>query len=103
MTILSDKVQALLDTATADPSTGIPGIVFVAVDKNGQTLTSNASGVRSLDTKTPMTPDTVLWLASGTKLITAIATMQLVEQGKLRLDDAEQVVCSSHLIIAQLP
>jgi CubicO group peptidase (beta-lactamase class C family) len=34
--------------------------------------------------------DTVFWIASCTKLITCIACMQLVEQGKLNLDDADQ-------------
>ena len=33
-----------------------------------------------------MTPDTVFYLASMTKPITATAAMQLVEQGKLELD-----------------
>jgi methyl acetate hydrolase len=33
-----------------------------------------------------MTPDTVVWIASMTKAITATAAMQLVERGKLSLD-----------------
>ena len=33
-----------------------------------------------------MTLDTVFWIASMTKAITAVAAMQLVEQGKLELD-----------------
>jgi methyl acetate hydrolase len=33
-----------------------------------------------------MTPDTVVWIASMTKAITAAAAMQLVERGKLALD-----------------
>ena len=33
-----------------------------------------------------MTPDTVVWIASMTKALTATAAMQLVEQGKLDLD-----------------
>jgi CubicO group peptidase (beta-lactamase class C family) len=33
-----------------------------------------------------MTPDTVFWIASMTKAVTAAACMQLVEQGKLQLD-----------------
>jgi CubicO group peptidase (beta-lactamase class C family) len=37
-----------------------------------------------------MTLETVFWIASCTKLITAIACMQLVEKGKLSLDDADQ-------------
>jgi CubicO group peptidase (beta-lactamase class C family) len=89
---LSDKVQFILDSAVAHPATDIPSIAFVAVDKNGTVLTQNAAGKRGLSSDEPMTPDTtVMWIASCTKLITAIATMQLVEQGKLNLDDAEQV------------
>jgi CubicO group peptidase (beta-lactamase class C family) len=89
--ILNDTVQSILDSATADPISGIPGLVFTAVDKNGTILTANASGKRGRDSKEAMTLDTVLWMASCTKLITAIATLQLVEQGKLHLDDTVEV------------
>lgn len=33
----------------------------------------------------------IYWLASCTKLVTAISCMQLVEQGRLALDDADQL------------
>lgn len=36
---------------------------------------------------TAMTVDTVFWIASMTKAITSTAAMQLVEQGKLALDE----------------
>lgn len=35
--------------------------------------------------------DGIYWLASCTKLVTAIACMQLVEQGKVGLDDSDHV------------
>ena len=35
--------------------------------------------------------DDIYWLASCTKLVTAIACMQLVEQGRLSLDDGDQL------------
>lgn len=35
----------------------------------------------------PLTPDTTMWIASCTKLMTAIASMQCVERGLLNLDD----------------
>lgn len=38
-----------------------------------------------------MTLDSVFWIASCTKMITGVACMQLVEQGKLSLDDADLV------------
>lgn len=88
---LGKRIQALLDKATSDPIHGIPGAVFVAVDRTGAQIAANASGVRGLNEKTPMTLDTIFYIASCTKLITAIAALQLVEQGKLYLDDAEQV------------
>jgi CubicO group peptidase (beta-lactamase class C family) len=34
-----------------------------------------------------MTPDTVVWIASMTKAVTGMAAMQLVERGKLALDE----------------
>ncbi|GAC1046274.1 serine hydrolase domain-containing protein [Rhizobium sp. No.120] len=41
---------------------------------------------RSLPSGPDVSPDSVFWLLSMTKAITATACMQLVEQGKLRLD-----------------
>lgn len=88
---LSDTVQSILDAATADPSAGVPGLAFTAVDKYGAILAANASGKRGPGNQEAMTLDTVVWLASCTKLITAIAALQLVEQEKLHLDDTEEV------------
>jgi CubicO group peptidase (beta-lactamase class C family) len=89
---LSENIQSILDAAVTDPTTDVPGIAFVAVDKNGNILTQNAAGKRGLGSEEePMTTTTCLWIASCTKLITAIAIMQLTEQGKLTLDDEEQV------------
>ena len=45
---------------------------------------------------TPMTLDTIVWIASMTKAITGAAAMQLVEKGKLSLDaPASSVVYDS--------
>lgn len=84
-------VQASLDSVTGDASTGIAGLVFVAVDKSGNEICANASGNKGLNGRGPMDTDTVFWIASCTKLLAAMACMQAVEQGKLRLDDAKQV------------
>ncbi|KAJ9643948.1 hypothetical protein H2201_008086 [Coniosporium apollinis] len=87
----TQAVQSSLDSVTGNPETGIAGLVFVSVDKNGDTLAAAASGNRGLKSKEPMTLDTVFWIASCTKMITGIACMQLVEQGKLSLDDPSVV------------
>ena len=80
-------VEKSLDSITSDKSTGVPGLVFVAVDKNGDQIAAHASGKKGSNTQEPMTLETVLWIASCTKLLATMACMQAVEQGKLKLDD----------------
>jgi CubicO group peptidase (beta-lactamase class C family) len=46
-----------------------------------------AFGKRDLSKDDPMTQDSVFWIASMTKAVTTAAGMQLVEQGKLSLND----------------
>src|SRR6187402_672123 len=89
------KIQSILDEATNNPSNGIPGAVFLAVDRTGTQIAANASGVRGLKGQVPMTLDTIFFIASCTKLVTTIAALQLVEQGKLHLDDSKEVRSSS--------
>jgi CubicO group peptidase (beta-lactamase class C family) len=85
------SVKTILNGVTSEGNSGAPGLVFVAVDKNGQTLVEHASGTRSVDSEEPLDLDTSFWIASCTKVVTSIAAMQLVEQGKLSLDDPETV------------
>lgn len=83
-------VKASLDTCTSNADNGLQGAVFVAVNKEGEVLAQHASGNRSLTKgNDAMDMDTVFYIASCTKFITAIACMQLVEQGKIDLDDAK--------------
>lgn len=79
-----------MDAITADPN-NIPGCVMAVVGKDGKELFTHASGTRGIDTKEPMTMESVFWIASCTKMIGAVAAMQLVEQGKLALDDCDQI------------
>lgn len=85
--------QESLDSVTSDPSTGIAGLVFVAVDKNGNQICACPSGMKGIGSggDKPMDMDTVFWIASCTKLLATIACMQAVEMGILKLDDAKQV------------
>lgn len=85
-----DSMRMVMDETTSDPNR-IPGCVAVVVDKAGKTLFQHASGTRGADTREPMTLDSVVWIASCTKMICGIAAMQLVEQGKLAFDDADLV------------
>ena len=66
-------------------SKAMPGIAAVAATDKG-VVYEGAFGKRELGKDAPMTLDTVAWIASMTKAITATAAMQLVEQGKLDLE-----------------
>ena len=72
-------------------SRAMPGIVAAAAGANG-TIYEGAFGVREVGKPAPMTLDTVVWIASMTKAITATAAMQLVERGKLALDQPAAAV-----------
>jgi methyl acetate hydrolase len=63
----------------------IPGVVAIAANGK-EVIYQGAFGKRDLSKDDPMTLDSVFWIASMTKAITAAAAMQLVEQGKLSLD-----------------
>jgi len=86
---VQQKLDALLGAAT-DAGT-VPGIAALVTDADGTTY-QNAFGERVLGSGTPMTTDTVLWIASMTKAITGAAAMQLVEQGRLDLDAPARAV-----------
>jgi CubicO group peptidase (beta-lactamase class C family) len=64
----------------------IPGVVAMAATGN-EVIYQGAFGKRDLSKDDPMTVDSVFWIASMTKAVTAAAGMQLVEQGKLSLDE----------------
>jgi methyl acetate hydrolase len=63
----------------------IPGVVAMAATGK-ETIYQGAFGKRDLSKDAAMTPDSVFWIASMTKAITAAAAMQLVEQNKLSLE-----------------
>jgi uncharacterized protein YbbC (DUF1343 family)/CubicO group peptidase (beta-lactamase class C family) len=79
-------VDAIIQQAIHDHN--IPGAVLV-VGHNGKVMYRKAYGSRALEPRRePMTLDTIFDMASLTKVIaTTTAVMQLMEQGKVRLND----------------
>jgi len=81
------SAQARIEAALARTvAGGLPGVVVAARLPGGEVVEA-AAGVRGLDNPAPMTPDTLFWIASFTKAITTAAALQLVEDGRLDLDD----------------
>ena len=64
----------------------IPGVVAMAATSR-DVIYQGAFGKLDLSKDDAMGPHSVFWIASMTKAITAAACMQLVEQGKLSLDE----------------
>jgi methyl acetate hydrolase len=81
---LKEKADGLLAGAVA--AGHLPGVV-AAVTTGDSTVYEAAFGERVLGQGTSMTQDTVMWIASMTKPVTGVAAMQLVEQGRLDLDE----------------
>jgi CubicO group peptidase (beta-lactamase class C family) len=71
---------------SAVSSGDLAGVVAAAATADG-VIFEAGFGVRDMGTGVPMTPDTVVWIASMTKAVTGACAMQLVEQGKLSLDE----------------
>src|SRR5215472_9928790 len=63
----------------------VPGVVAMAANDKG-VIYEGAFGTRNLALGPAMSLDTIFRLASMTKAVTSVAAMQLVEQGKLQLD-----------------
>lgn len=75
--------EALIDTRLAKEA--VPGAAIGVV--HDQTLIwSHQYGVESLETRAPVTNDTLFSICSVSKLFTGIAAMSLVEDGRMALD-----------------
>ena len=83
----TDRLAALDRRFQAGVEAGeIPGAV-VMIARNGHLIYERAFGFASRADRTPMTTGTLFRLASMTKPVTSVATMQLAEQGRLTLHE----------------
>jgi CubicO group peptidase (beta-lactamase class C family) len=65
----------------------VPGIQYAVVDAEGICFEFNG-GLADIGARLPVTAQTTFMAASSTKVITAAAVLQLVQQGKVALDAA---------------
>jgi CubicO group peptidase (beta-lactamase class C family) len=66
---------------------GIVAGVVTMVLKDGQSVHEHAAGFRDIESNDPLEVSDLFRIASQTKAITSVATMILIEEGKLALDD----------------
>jgi len=80
----SAAVDAVLRAAVERQD--VPGVVALITTRD-RVLYQGAFGVADVSTGRPLSADALFRIASMTKPVTSLALMQLVEQGKLSLDD----------------
>jgi CubicO group peptidase (beta-lactamase class C family) len=68
--------------------------VAIAISKDGEVIYENGFGYRDIEKKLPVTPNTVMGIASISKSFTALEIMRLADEGFLDTDD---------LVIKHLP
>ena len=79
-----DRINALMEKNIEEGViVGASGLVL----QDGKEAFFNTWGYQNRAEKTPMTRDTIFRIYSMTKPITSVAAMQLVEQGKMELDE----------------
>ncbi|BGP54577.1 hypothetical protein JCM8202v2_002164 [Rhodotorula sphaerocarpa] len=94
----TEKLDAIIADATKDPYNELTRFVFMAASSDEEVIYSGKGGYAHLPTDSvdrtrleqegePITEDSIFELYSCTKLPTTIAALQLVEQGRLGLDD----------------
>ncbi|KAF1840247.1 beta-lactamase/transpeptidase-like protein [Cucurbitaria berberidis CBS 394.84] len=83
-----EEFESYLSNATAKGANIVPGAVLAVVDKDGNFIYKKAAGYNGVtEDATPLHFDQTFSVASFTKLITTIATLQSVERGLVSLDD----------------
>ncbi len=90
-TILRRSVDSLLSTHFRVDA---PGCV-VLIAKKGQVIYKKAFGSADLELNVAIRPDMIFRLGSITKQYTAVAILQLVEEGKISLQDSIQTFIKS--------
>ena len=97
-----DKLQ--LETRVAEMLHRRPAVgMAVGVVREGALQFFSAHGVADVPSRVPVTDDTVFRIGSITKTMTAIAAMQLVEQGLLDLDAPANDYLRAYRLVPRKP
>jgi CubicO group peptidase (beta-lactamase class C family) len=83
-----DAVSRLVDPLARDIiDTKRSAALGIAIDEGGKTLLDKGYGLADIERNVKATPDTIYRIGSVTKQFTAVAIIQLVDAGKLTLDE----------------
>lgn len=85
------KIRNLIDATVAETENFPSGACVTLTNSKGENLITHASGTLGLESDVPMTEESMVWLGSGSKIVTVIACLQLAEKEVVSLDDPEDV------------
>ncbi|KJC37033.1 beta-lactamase [Bradyrhizobium sp. LTSP885] len=82
-----DKLARISEFFKDQVATGKIAGAIVLIQQHGKPVYHESFGVQDVVSKAPITDKTIFRLASMSKSISAVASMQLLEEGKYKLDD----------------
>ena len=82
-----DKLAKVGEFFRNEVATGKISGSIVLIQQHGKPVYHESFGVQDVVSRAPMTDKTIFRLFSMTKAITAVVSMQLLEEGKIKLDD----------------
>jgi len=82
-----DKLARVTEFFKNEVATGKISGAIVLIQQHGKPVYHEFFGVQDVTSKAPMSDQTIFRLFSMTKAITAVVSMMLVEDGKIKLDD----------------
>jgi len=82
---IADFSKTLADDTRKD---NLHGSISTAIIKNGQVIWTAAFGYAAMNSDIPADSSTIYRIGSITKTFTVVILLQLVEEGKVKLDDA---------------
>src|ERR1041384_2417920 len=82
-----DKLAKITEFFRNEVATGKIAGANGLVQQHGKPVYHETFGVQDVVSKTPITDQTIFRLSSLTKLVTSVVAMQLIQDGKFKLDD----------------
>jgi CubicO group peptidase (beta-lactamase class C family) len=89
------RLERITSWFEAQTKKGDPSGFVVAIARGGKLAYLQPTGFEDHDKKIPMRPDSIFRIGSMSKQITSVATMMLVDEGKLELDAPVAQYCRS--------
>lgn len=83
----ASKLERITEFFNNEIATGKLSGAAVLIQQHGKPVYLKCFGVQAVETKAPVTSDTIFALHSMTKPITSVAAMMLIDEGKLSLAD----------------